>query len=211
MRASKHGTPAQRREKVLRAGATCFARKGFYDATFDDIIGESGLSKGSLYWHFTSKDELYDAVVAHSVAQIELWIAAGPDALAGSGPAVDRLFSTLVVDLALHEDEYRLLYLAPRPARAEEPIRHLTQRFLDYLEDVVRVGVAQGDLDAQMGEVLPDVVYALIEGMILRRLSDQSFDAARFARHAAHLVRNAAAAPAGLPSPDVPSTKERNQ
>ena len=40
-----------------------FTRLGFNKARMDDIAAEAGLSKGSLYWHFKSKDEIISAVL----------------------------------------------------------------------------------------------------------------------------------------------------
>jgi len=40
-----------------------FTRLGFNKARMDDIAREAGLSKGSLYWHFKSKNEIIAAVL----------------------------------------------------------------------------------------------------------------------------------------------------
>lgn len=37
----------------------CFTRKGYTNTTMDDIVAESGLSKGAIYWYFHSKDDLF--------------------------------------------------------------------------------------------------------------------------------------------------------
>src|SRR5262249_47217509 len=47
----------------------CFAEKGYYEASMDDIARAAGLSKGSLYWHFPSKRDLFRSI-------IEPWLAA---------------------------------------------------------------------------------------------------------------------------------------
>src|SRR6476660_2153104 len=48
----------ERKQQILDAAATCFGRLGFHEARMDDIVRESGLSKGTLYWYFTSKDAI---------------------------------------------------------------------------------------------------------------------------------------------------------
>lgn len=53
------------RRKLVRAAAELFDRHGFAKATLDDISRAAGVTKGALYFHFTSKDELADAVQAH--------------------------------------------------------------------------------------------------------------------------------------------------
>jgi len=58
----KPETLAIRREEILQAAETCFARQGFHQTTIQDVIRESGLSAGCIYGHFTSKEELIQAI-----------------------------------------------------------------------------------------------------------------------------------------------------
>ena len=55
--------PEGSRARVLDAAAEVFARHGFARATIDEIAREAGLSKGSVYWNFDSKDELFGALL----------------------------------------------------------------------------------------------------------------------------------------------------
>ncbi|MFQ5399604.1 MAG: TetR family transcriptional regulator [Anaerolineae bacterium] len=53
----------ERRQQILAAATAVFARSGFHKASMNDIVKESGLSKGGLYWHFKSKDDIIAAVL----------------------------------------------------------------------------------------------------------------------------------------------------
>ncbi|MFI6652196.1 ScbR family autoregulator-binding transcription factor [Streptomyces sp. NPDC050529] len=55
------------RKKILVAAAEVFDEVGFEAATIADILTKSGMTKGALYFHFTSKDELAQAVLAEQV------------------------------------------------------------------------------------------------------------------------------------------------
>lgn len=54
------------RDKILRAGLKVFADKGFRAATMEDIALELDATKGLLYYHFKTKDEILKAVIANS-------------------------------------------------------------------------------------------------------------------------------------------------
>ncbi|MBN1978147.1 MAG: TetR/AcrR family transcriptional regulator [Anaerolineae bacterium] len=58
----------ERRAQIIEAALTCFTRKGYVNTTMDDIVAESGLSKGAIYWYFKSKDDLFEAA-ANSVLE----------------------------------------------------------------------------------------------------------------------------------------------
>jgi AcrR family transcriptional regulator len=53
----------KRREHILEAALEVFAAKGYDKTGMNDIVRASGLSKGGLYWHFKSKEELFAALV----------------------------------------------------------------------------------------------------------------------------------------------------
>ncbi len=52
-----------RRNQILDAATTVFVRLGFQHARMDDIVEESGLSKGTLYWYFKSKEDIINAIL----------------------------------------------------------------------------------------------------------------------------------------------------
>ncbi|WP_066907562.1 TetR/AcrR family transcriptional regulator [Millisia brevis] len=52
----------QRRQQIMRAAVTCFARSGIHTTSMAEVIAESGLSAGAVYLYFRSKDEMIAAV-----------------------------------------------------------------------------------------------------------------------------------------------------
>ena len=50
--------PEQTVEKILSAAERLFAQKGYAKTTLQDIIDTTGLSKGAVYHHFKSKEEI---------------------------------------------------------------------------------------------------------------------------------------------------------
>ena len=70
-----------RRQQILDAALTCFARDGFHATTTADIVRESGVSQGTLYLYFATKDDIVVALAddrhqregfLHALAQSEL-------------------------------------------------------------------------------------------------------------------------------------------
>jgi AcrR family transcriptional regulator len=53
----------ERREQLLRAAASAFARAGFSATSLDDVADEAGVTRAILYRHFESKADLYRAVL----------------------------------------------------------------------------------------------------------------------------------------------------
>jgi len=56
-----------RTKQILDAALKVIVNKGFEQSRMDDIVAESGLSKGAIYWYYKSKKDVYLSLVNHWV------------------------------------------------------------------------------------------------------------------------------------------------
>lgn len=86
-------TPTQdTRQEVLKAALRVYARSGISAATLEDIATEAGVTKGTLCWHFHSKEELLTALIKQY----------GPHSLLGS--AIEQLQQELQGGVLLDDE-----------------------------------------------------------------------------------------------------------
>lgn len=85
--------PAVRSQQILDAALAVFAERGYAAARMDDIALRSGLSKGGLYAHFSSKDEVFEALLSRVLVAPELGEL--PSAALGTEALVDWLLDAL--------------------------------------------------------------------------------------------------------------------
>jgi TetR/AcrR family transcriptional repressor of nem operon len=81
------------KERLLDAAVHVIRSKGYAAATVDDICHHAGVTKGSFFHHFKSKDDLTLATVAHWRAMTEAFFASAPYHHAED--PLDRLFGYL--------------------------------------------------------------------------------------------------------------------
>ncbi len=55
------------REELLSAALRVFARRGYQQASVDEIATEAGYSKGAVYWHFSGKDDLLTSLLRERI------------------------------------------------------------------------------------------------------------------------------------------------
>ena len=79
---------AARREQIIAAGLACFARSGYHAATMADVAAQAGVSKGTPYLYFDSKEALFlalhDEWNCGAGQRADMAIAALPEADRGS-------------------------------------------------------------------------------------------------------------------------------
>ena len=49
----------EKKEKILDSALHVFVKSGYSDARMDDIVEESGMSKGAIYYYYKSKKDLF--------------------------------------------------------------------------------------------------------------------------------------------------------
>jgi AcrR family transcriptional regulator len=161
----------ERKNQILDAAAAVFSRLGFHEARMDDIVRESGLSKGTLYWYFTSKD----AIITGLMQRIFDLGMGGLRRLEGAdGPVRERL---LDYTRRLGDDFQRLSAVQSIAfefyavaARHKTVRQFLKEYFKQYRATVARL-IAQGIDRGEFRPVDPDTVAttlaALYEGLVL--------------------------------------------
>jgi AcrR family transcriptional regulator len=55
----------ERRNQILDAALAVFSEKGFHTANVSDVAAGAGVSQGTIYWYFDSKEELFEASVLY--------------------------------------------------------------------------------------------------------------------------------------------------
>lgn len=60
---TRHLPEQARREQILSAARRCFIENGYHPTRMDDIARAAGLSKGGVYFHFKSKQEVFESLV----------------------------------------------------------------------------------------------------------------------------------------------------
>ncbi|HJS46136.1 MAG TPA: TetR/AcrR family transcriptional regulator [Rhizomicrobium sp.] len=58
-----------RAPEILEAALTCFARKGFAGTRMDDIAAAAGITKGTIYLYFDSKQSVFKALARASIGE----------------------------------------------------------------------------------------------------------------------------------------------
>lgn len=86
--------PAVRTAQILDAALALFSEHGFAATRMDDIARRCGLSKGGLYAHFASKDEVFEALVSSILVAPDLERPPHPLPLS-AGQLVDWLLEQL--------------------------------------------------------------------------------------------------------------------
>lgn len=68
----------ERRRRILQSAKRVFARRGYHDTNISHICEELGIARGTLYQYFTSKKDVFAAIVNDTLDRVREAVAAEP-------------------------------------------------------------------------------------------------------------------------------------
>ncbi|MFF3178073.1 ScbR family autoregulator-binding transcription factor [Streptomyces sp. NPDC057900] len=124
------------RQKLVHAGAEMFNRNGYANATLGQIAGAAGMTKGALYFHFSSKDGLADAVQEHGRAMLQGFVREHWEA--GVPPVQMLIDMTHWLARTLHDDPViRASFRITNECAGRQP--PVTDFHQDWITEVLRL------------------------------------------------------------------------
>ena len=121
-------TKAARRAQIIEAAISCFLEKGYTNTSMSDIIKASGLSSGSIYSHFSGKEDILISAINERLNSVKELYDTFPG---GAGP--QDILEIIYTNLLVNENFTAMLRIrleslhAPEIARATANIMPLLQ------------------------------------------------------------------------------------
>lgn len=121
-------TKAARRAQIIEAAVSCFLEKGYTNTSMSDIIKASGLSSGSIYSHFSGKEDVLITAINERLNNVKELYETLPE---GAGP--QDILETIHTNQLVNDNFSAMLRIrleslhAPEIARATADIMPLLQ------------------------------------------------------------------------------------
>lgn len=164
----------ERREQILQAALGVFARKGLATTKIGDIAIAAGLSHGLVYHYFSSKDEIFTALVDQALMGASMVARAAAER---TGTPWERLrwLTTMLLTHTSPSADYFLLMLqaftsesvpdaAKRLVTEKGPLPH------QLTMPLIEAGQADGSVVAGDAAKLTVAYYAMMQGLSLSQI-----------------------------------------
>jgi len=185
------------RRRILDAALECLERNGYQDVTTRELLSEAGLSTGTFYNYFPSKEDLYEALaeeaLAADVARIVRHEVDGP-----LGPGLlaflQQVFANPTTAMAVSSLRSRM----HASAAAADAVTRLNRFVVATLTPLVTISADEGFLRADLdAEALVEMIDLVWDGMG-RREAQGTFETSygRVARTVFQLLLDGAVSPA---------------
>ncbi len=166
---TKHLSEAERRAQILRSARAVFIERGYDAARVEDVARRAGLSKGAVYFYFSSKRDLFLALVHEEHENTYSFL---DDAEHDDRPAAVKLLDLgqkyLDYFAGLKSPPRFFMMMCERGIRDEEireEIHAVHQRFVDAATRILAQGMAEGSFRRADPIAFAQILKAMIDGM----------------------------------------------
>ena len=138
-----------RKDQILDAALTVLVHNGYEGSRMDDVVSESQLSKGAIYWYYKSKKAMYLDLVNFWVIRYSATINHLVENDQSAPDQLKSLFNYFIDQYESDPDPFIALTEFWSMAQKDDDFRAKLQKvysqFLEVLEKIVAKGLKDGD------------------------------------------------------------------
>jgi len=168
----------ERKNQILNAAEQVFTKKGLDSARMEDIAGETGLSKGTLYLYFKSKEDLIIAILERIFGGLFTQLEAPKDsqftAIEALWNFTDEAANDFKKMLRMMPVAYEFMGLAFRNTVVQKALKRYFNFYMDALVPIIQRGVDSGEFRQVDPNEVALAAGAIFEGTILLWVYDRS-------------------------------------
>ena len=172
MRKTKEDTQITK-DQILRGSFECFANRGYDWTTIERVAKQVGVSRGTIYWHFSDKKALYRATVDYVIAHADMGVYARqlPQTMPLETCLVD-IFHLIIRDNRYVDFEYKAIAFASDKEEFQDTIDNLvdmTRRLYDFFWEKCDQQITARHLTGENPSFYADALFLLLEGMFMTK------------------------------------------
>lgn len=135
----------ERKNEILDAAERLFATKGYDETSTSTILDEVGIARGTLYYHFKSKEDILDAVIMRMVCRmLEEARKAANDKSIGILERIPMTIKLLNADNRLGREVSSQMYKPQNALMHQKVNRLLIEGVVPIITDIVEEGIDAG-------------------------------------------------------------------
>ena len=167
----KKDVSQERKQQIMEAAQNVFSRAGFHKARMSDIAEQSGLSKGTLYWYFDSKEDiilnLLDRLFETELQTLEKLIGDQRSSEERLRVYADHVIKDMLQMMKWIPIAYEFITLAFRKKIIQKALHKYYQKHMDILTPILQQGMDRGELTAESAQDAAVAVGAILEGTLM--------------------------------------------
>ena len=166
--------------KILKAAKELFIENGYHDTSMSAIAETADLGKGTLYWHFDSKSELFQSMISRETKIILSELNKLANANLKAEEILKKFIKIRLKRIMEHKKTTQMFMDSENFVNDEfkKTMFKLFQSFIDLLTDTIKQGIKEGCFYTEDPEKAASAFLGMINGICTNTLlnDEESID-----------------------------------
>ncbi|MBI6605284.1 TetR family transcriptional regulator [Pseudomonas sp. S4_EA_1b] len=159
------------RQRIIDAAVEIFASQGVSNATLDQIAKKAGVTRGAVYWHFNGKQDVLQEVLSSRQHPLELEFSPEKGIETSWEEVVTSMLESVHSPESKHFSEILIFQGFDESGLIHHRMVQASNRFLQYIHQVLRNAIAQGELPPTLDlQTAIAVIKGLVTGLLYEGL-----------------------------------------
>lgn len=151
------------KRKIFETSMKLFAEKGYDATSIEEITATVGVAKGTLYYHFSSKEEIFNFLVEEGMKLLQNSI---DIKTAKFSNYIDKIKAIILIQIKIvvkYEDLITILLSQfwGNEARNQKCQKHIIE-YVNKIENIVEEGIKAGEIKPGNPQAMASEIYGLI-------------------------------------------------
>ena len=159
------------KRKIFETSMRLFAEKGYDATSIEEITATVGVAKGTLYYHFSSKEEIFEFLVEEGVKLLKNSISIKTDKMQNS---VDKLRAiTLIQIKGLFKYENFITIILSQIWGNDEKSKLCKKYVFEYIqmiEEIVKEGIRKEEIMQGDSNVIASGIFGFISSSFIYKM-----------------------------------------
>lgn len=162
------------KRKIFETSMKLFAQKGYEATSVEEITAVVGVAKGTLYYHFNSKEEIFNFLVEEGMKLLKNSIEIKTEKVERY---IDKLRAILLIQIKVIVKYENLITIVLSQIWGKEERNHRCREYVfDYvktIEKIIQEGIEKGELVEGDPEVIASGIFGLTCSCLIYKLKTE--------------------------------------
>lgn len=150
------------KRKIFETSMELFAKKGYDATSIEEITATVGVAKGTLYYHFSSKEEIFNFLVEEGMKLLKNSIQIKTSKLTNS---IDKIKAIILIQIKVTKKYESLISIVLSQIWGDEERNNYCKKYvseyIDIIKEIVEEGIKNGEVVSGNSEIIASEIFTL--------------------------------------------------
>lgn len=162
------------KRKIFEASMKLFAEKGYDATSIEEITATVGVAKGTLYYHFSSKEEIFNFLIEEGIKLLQNSIDIKTSKLDNY---IDKIKAVVLIQIKIVNKYENFITILLSQFYGKESRNQMCQKhvyeYIEKIENIVENGMKVGQIKKGNSKVIASEIYGLIASTLVYKMKSK--------------------------------------